>query len=100
MKLNLPRRTKRRRPQRLLGNDITVTILGVKGSRSGIGINAPKRVAVHREEIYERIRREQNGPNAVVNRTPTTPSRIGSCRRALRDSGGEQPLAVISSLPE
>lgn len=45
----------------MIGNDVTVTILGVKGNQVRVGINAPKNVAVHREEIYERIKREQNG---------------------------------------
>ena len=44
----------------MVGNDVTVTIVGVKGSQIRIGINAPKDVTVHREEIYERIRREQH----------------------------------------
>ena len=43
----------------MIGNDVTVTILGVKGNQVRVGINAPKNVAVHREEIYERIKREQ-----------------------------------------
>ena len=42
----------------MIGNDVTVTVLGVKGNQVRVGINAPKNVAVHREEIYERIRRE------------------------------------------
>ncbi|HEY6923710.1 MAG TPA: carbon storage regulator CsrA [Steroidobacteraceae bacterium] len=45
----------------MIGNDVTVTILGVKGNQVRVGINAPKNVAVHREEIYERIKREQEG---------------------------------------
>jgi carbon storage regulator len=44
----------------MVGNDVTVTIVGVKGNQIRIGINAPKDVIVHREEIYERIRREKH----------------------------------------
>jgi carbon storage regulator len=42
----------------MIGNEVTVTVLGVKGNQVRIGVNAPKDVAVHREEIYERIKRE------------------------------------------
>lgn len=43
----------------MIGDDVTVTVLGVKGNQVRIGVNAHKDVAVHREEIYERIKREQ-----------------------------------------
>jgi len=44
-----------------IGNEVTLTVLGVKGNQVRIGINAPKNVAVHREEIYGRRKRELVG---------------------------------------
>lgn len=46
-----------------IGNDIDITVLGIKGNQVRLGVNAPKEVAVHREEIYERIRRETRAAN-------------------------------------
>lgn len=48
----------------MIGNEVTLTVLGVKGNQVRIGINAPKNVAVHREEIYEKIKRESQGDAA------------------------------------
>ena len=50
----------------MIGDDVTITVLGVKGNQVRVGFNAPKSVAVHREEIYERIKREQQGDSNVV----------------------------------
>jgi len=43
----------------MIGEEVSVTVLGIKGNQVRIGVNAPKDVSVHREEIYQRIQREK-----------------------------------------
>ena len=43
-----------------IGDDVSVTVLGIKGSQVRIGVNAPKSISVHREEVYERINEESS----------------------------------------
>ena len=51
-----------------IGDDVQVTVLGIKGNQVRIGVNAPKEVPVHREEIYERIKKEKEA--GVVHAMP------------------------------
>ena len=60
----------------MVGDEVTVTVLGIKGNQVRMGINAPKEIGVHREEIYLRIQREKQ----LANNKPRV--------------NGEEPIAI------
>jgi carbon storage regulator len=55
--------TRRVNESLMIGDQITVRVLEVKGSQVRLGVNAPKEVPVHRKEVYERVQREMTDPN-------------------------------------
>ena len=59
----------------VIGDDVTVTVLGVKGNQVRLGVNAPREVAVHREEIFERIKRERSNEEVEVPQVVTAGQR-------------------------
>ena len=52
----------------IINEDVTVTVLGIKGNQVRVGIDAPKHVSVHREEIYQRMKNEEFEEESTLNR--------------------------------
>lgn len=50
----------------VIGDDVTVTVLGVKGNQVRLGVNAPRDLPVHRQEIYERIQQEKRSATGAI----------------------------------
>jgi len=60
----------------MIGSEVTMQVLGVKGNQVRLGFNAPKTITIHREEIYERIKRELSGGEVNGNvQDPSNPPR-------------------------
>ncbi len=59
--------TRRMSESVIIGDEVKVTVLGIKGNQVRLGIDAPKTVSVHREEIYQRIQQEKHGEEGESN---------------------------------
>jgi len=86
----------------MIGDNVTVAIIGVKGNQIRIGIRAPKDVTVHRQEIYERIRdasiagvygsRSHRSRSASLQSIPGAASSVGSALRDEHESSRARKL--------
>lgn len=62
----------------IIGDEVKVTVLGIKGNQVRIGVDAPKEISVHREEIYDRIQKEKLDPSHTSEEVGSTDANIDS----------------------
>ena len=81
----------------VIGNDVDVTVLGVKGNQVRLGVKAPREVSVHREEIYKRIKDEEQQENSRTNASGESagshPRHNGTDRHSGNGQNGEHAAA-------
>ncbi|MEM9252265.1 MAG: carbon storage regulator CsrA [Planctomycetota bacterium] len=72
----------------MIGDDVEITVVDIRGDKVRIGINAPRSVRVHRKEVYEAIQRE----NAEASRAAVAPDDLNAAEHHLRRQGGTNRL--------